>query len=125
MTKSFSYYEWGSSFPPVLVIDVEYVSQTDDYVEDSDKGTLHKLEVIARSHCECFSFFAEVAKLMRRQDTCPCGADDLHIHLSPAFKITMYRDEEEFNQNSPRNYSFIRFEEEFYHRVSSYHYSRD
>jgi hypothetical protein len=104
---------------PVFRVSVDYVTSTSDYVEDSDKGTLQTLEVVARTYGEYLSFFKKVAKLMRMQCDCPAGADDFHVHLSPVFRVVFYRDEKEFVKNSPRDYSFVRFNDGFYKQVSA------
>lgn len=117
MINSFCSYDFGCS---VLVISVEYVSYTSDYVEFSDKGTLHKIEVVTRSYEETHSFFAEVVKVMRTQCDCPCGTPDLHINLWPFFRLTYYRYEEDFKENNPYDHSFVKFKEKFYKRVCDY-----
>ncbi len=102
---------------PVLKLSVDYVTSTTDYVDDSDKGKLRSMEVIARTNAEHVSFFKEIEKLMRSQCDCPAGSDDLHIHLSPVFKVTVYKSEEDFTENSPRTYRFVQFFPKFYERV--------
>lgn len=122
MINSFCSYGFGSS---VLVISVEYVSYTSNYVDSSDKGTLHKIEVVARNYEEARSFFAKVVKVMRTQCDCSCGTSDLHINLCPFFKLTYYRYEEDFKENNPYDHSFVKFKEKFYKRVCGYRSSNE
>jgi len=110
-------YEYGN---PILRINVDYVTSTDDYVGDSDKGSINLLEVIARNRSEYSTFFKLVERLMSKQCDCPAGGDDLHIHLSPVFRVTVYRNEDEFISNSPRTYSFVKFFNKFYERVHKF-----
>jgi hypothetical protein len=101
----------------VLRVSVEYATSTDDIVGDGDIEKLFSLEVVARTNSEYISFFKEIETMMSKQCNCPAGADDFHIQLCPVFKVTVYRDEEEFNKNDPRCYSFVNFYPKFYKRV--------
>lgn len=102
---------------PVLKVSANYVSMSSDFVDDIDQGTLHSLEAVIRSNSEFSIFYKKVEELMRTQCDCPSGGDDCHIHLSPVFMVSVYRDEDEFIKNSPRTYSFIKFTRKFYKRV--------
>ena len=103
---------------PVFEVSVEYVTSSSDYVDESDRGTLKTLTVVARTYTEYTSFFMKVYKLMATQCDCPAGSDDLQIHLSPVFKVTFYRCEKEFLVKKPRTHVFVKFKDEFYKNVS-------
>ena len=109
--------EYGYDYP-ILKVSVDHVNFSSDYVTESDKGNLRTLEVIARTDAEYLSFFKKVKELMSWQCDCPAGSDDLQIHLSPVFRVTLYRCEEEFLANKPRTHTFIKFHKGFYKHVN-------
>jgi hypothetical protein len=101
----------------VLEITLEYLTNSSDYVDESDKWNLETLVVIARSHVEYLSFFQRVVELMSRQCDMPAATNDLRIILSPVYRLSFYLDEKSWEKRTPWDHDFVKFDNKFFKKV--------
>lgn len=108
---------WNSQ---VLEITLEYLTNSSDYVDESERWNLKTLTVVVRSYAEYLSFFKEVASLMGTQCDMAAASCDLRIQLSPIFRISYYLDEKGLREKRPYAHDFIKFRDKFYKDVHKF-----
>lgn len=102
---------WGSVY---LIVAVDYVSYEGRY--ESHVGRLCSLEVKAQTFSQYIFFFRKVAELMGCQEDAPACSQNLHINLSPVFRVKIMSRE----TGEPIDYMFLSFDEKYLKDVSSF-----